>query len=80
MLIAAVPVQVLIFPPADATGCVPHVMVLVAVALVHAPVAVNVRVAVKLPEAVDGVKTAAAGFASWVNVPNPAPPLHVAAL
>jgi hypothetical protein len=51
--------------------------VLVGFVPVHAPLPVTVRVAVKLPLVVVGVKVALAGVAFCAHVPRPPPPLHV---
>src|SRR5207249_6334453 len=77
IVIAAVPVHVVILGPAVATGAVPHVIVLVAVALLHPFAPVSVSVAVNDPLAAEGVNVASAGLAFCVHVPDPAPPLQV---
>ena len=51
------------FEPAFATGCVPHVIVLVSVAFTHPLVPVNVSVAVNEPLATVGVNLAEAAVA-----------------
>jgi hypothetical protein len=75
IVIAAVPVHVVMLGPAVATGAVPHVIVLVDVALAHPFVPVSVSVAVNDPLPDEGVNVARAGLAFCVHVP--VPPLHV---
>lgn len=69
------------FEPAVAVGLKFQVMVLLEVAvcpLQEPPDTATVKVAVKLPLVVEGVKYAAAGFEVFcVQVPKPPPPLHV---
>jgi len=71
-----VPLHLVILDPAVATGVCDHdiVLVLVGFVPVHAPDPVSVRVAVKLPLIVVGVKRARAGLAFCVQLPNPPPP------
>src|ERR1051326_5694580 len=75
IVIAAVPVHVVMSGPAVSTGAVPHVIVLVDVALAHPFVPVSVSVAVNDPLPDEGVNVARAGLAFCVHVP--VPPLHV---
>jgi hypothetical protein len=72
------PVHTLISEPAVAVGVVPHVITRVEVGFVpvQPPLPVTVNVAVKLPEALVGVKVAKAGLAFCTQLPKPPPPVH----
>ena len=78
MLTAPEVEQVAMAVPATAVGVVAQVMVLVDVGFVpeHPPLPVTVNVAVKLPDAAEGVNVASAGSAFWVHDPEPPPPDH----